>query len=213
MSVNVSLAAIPWSHETSDFGSVWVWETPHFIITVNGNDRSCYYQIADKSANPGGAPKPLADGQAATFEQTELLIRSTIGKSYKPTLGYGIFSGPLATTFMLSNGQQTDLGVYVGQQVEVTTLNPDGTESVYTGMAEVQHYDFVLHAGAIAMRISPSYIVSVKIVGVPSQAVQAPKINRTVEGKVSPGCTGRPGFLSDTVEHTGNICPIHEEGV
>lgn len=211
--MGISLPAIPWSHESSEFGSVWVWETNHFIVTVNGDQRSCYYQISDKSANPGGSPKPLADGQAATFEQAERLIRGTIGKAYDPRLGYQTFAGPLATTFQLGNHEQVDLGIYSGQQVEVTVMNADGSEETYEGTAQIQHYDFLLESGPITMRITPTYITSIKFTNAGRPVVVAPRANRTIKGKVEGGCTGRPGFLSGTVEHTGLICPVHEENI
>lgn len=157
----LSLPPIPWSHERSDFGSVWLWETPHFLVTVNGNERSCYYQIADKLANPQAAPKPFADGQTATFEQAERLIRETVGKAYPPNLGYQRIAGPLATTFNLASGERVDLGVYSGKEVTVTVAKPDGSEEQFHGLARIRNYHFVLLVDDKTIKISPSHILSV----------------------------------------------------
>lgn len=214
MTPTSSLPAIPWAHETSDFGSVWVWETPHFIVTVNGDARSCYYQIADKSARPDQPPAPLADGQAATFEQAEQLIRETIGKSYKPTLGYGHYAGPLATTFRIGTGSLLDLAPYANHEVDVTTIGPDGNDVSYRGKAKISHYELLLDTGALTIRISPTYLRTINLVG--RNTMQAPvarPVNRTVQGTLEPGCTGRPGFMPGTIEHVGLVCRIHEERV
>ena len=206
-----AVPAIPWAHSTDDFGSVWVWDTPHFIVTVNGNDRSYYYTIADKSAAAPGATKVLSDGQAATFMQAETMIRSTIGKSYHPGLGYLPFAGSLATTFLLANGQETDLGPYVGARVDVTVLQRDGTRETHTGIAKVQHYDLLLEQPAGTLRISPSFVVDIRLVGSRQPTVATVRLNRTYPGRVTPGCTGVAGFIADTVDHHALTCPIHEE--
>lgn len=207
-----ALAAIPWSHEQGDFGSVWKWITPHFEVTVTGNDRSCYFQVADKSANPTAAPKPLADGQAPTFEQAERQVRTIVGKSYDPALGYGIFAGSLATTFLISTGQEIDLGPFVGRTVEVTAVDQNGQEGTYTGVAHVRHYDLYL-AGQQTLRISPSYIRTIRVLGQTLPVAVGAKADRTVRGSVEPGCTGKPGFMAGIVEHDGRTCPVHEENL
>jgi hypothetical protein len=204
-------AAIPWAHEASEFGSVWRWDTPHFVVTVNGDARSCYFQIADKVADPYGPPKPLTDGQSRTFEEAEKLIRGAIGKAYPPALGYGLYAGPWGTTFTIGTGEQVDLGVYANREVTVTVMNPDGTDTDYTGTGRVEHYHFILTLGAQSLRISPSYIGRIRLAGSLSPLTITPTGNRTVRGTIEPGCTGRPGFISGTVEHTGLTCSIHEE--
>jgi hypothetical protein len=159
----VQLPAIPWSHESSDFGSVWQWETTHFIVVVNGNERSCYFQISDKMSSPAGSPKPIADGQAATFQDAELQIRETIGKAYPAKLGYQRIAGPLATSFVIATGNKIDLGEYAGQNVVVTIANRDGSESQYSGIANVLHYHMYLKQGEQSLKISPSHILNIKV--------------------------------------------------
>lgn len=152
------LPAIPWSQETGDFGSVWRWETPHFIVTVNGNERSCYFQISDKST---GTAKPFHDGQAATFGQAELQIRTTIGKSYRPELGYQTYAGPLATIFTVGTGKAVNLGAYRGREITVTVTDENGQPQQYRGTATIEHYDLLLRDGDTQYRISPSHITAI----------------------------------------------------
>ena len=205
-----SLPPIPWQHSSEDFGSVWLWETPHFVVTVNGNDRSCYYTISDKSHARAGTVRLLSDGQSASFEQAELLIRETLGKSYHPSLNYQHYAGPLATTFRLADGRDLDLAPYVDELVRVTVLNRDGSRASYEGRAKVENYDLLLANDEGQIRISPSFIADIALSGVGRKAVPQNRLDRTVKGKMQPGCTGTPGFILGTVEHTGRDCPIHE---
>lgn len=211
MSLQFALSPIPWAYENSDFGSVWVWDTPHFVVTVNGDDRSCYFQVADKSANPSAPPRPLLDGRTPTFEQTEQQVREAIGKAYSPALDYGRFSGAYATTFRIADGKSMDLGVFTGQEVDVVALGADGAPVNFTGVPRVEHYDFLLDVGESTLRISPSYVVSVTFAGQRPVFASQPRVNRTFQGRVEFGCTGRPGFLGGTVEHSGIACPVHEQ--
>lgn len=210
--VSVLLPAIPWSHSSSDFGSVWTWETTHFIVTVNGGERSCYYVISSKSMD-GEPPKPFSDGQAATFEQAELMIREAIGKGYSPNLGYQHFAGSLATTFIISTGVKIDLGAYSGHEIEVKVFNKSGDNEVYTGIASIQHYDLVITKNSQAVRIPPSYIQSISF---PNKIVPVElpsRLNRIISGYIEKDCNGKPGFIEGTVEHYGLLCPIHEKQV
>jgi hypothetical protein len=208
-----SLPAIPWNHESGDFGSVWRWETPHFIITVNGDRRSCYYTIEDKST---GMPRPFDDGQAATFEQAEMLLRGTLGKAYPANLGYQVYAGPLATTFTLGNGHPTNLGVYTNTDVRVTVLDEHSREQTLTGVASVDHYDLLLRTPEATYRISPSHIVAITAnratarQDTPTGPAGTRRAGRTYDGYLAPGCTGTPGFMAGTVDHTGPRCPVHE---
>lgn len=206
------LPPIPWVHAAEEFGSLWIWETPLFVVTVNGNQRSCYFTIADKSGiEPGAQPRILSDGQAASFEQAERMIRATVGKAYHPSLGYQHYAGPLATTFRLADAQDKDLGPYAGHEVEVIVLNRDGTESTYTGNASIQHYELVLVSGSVSVRITPSFIRSIRFLRSGGSHTGPRPLNRTVRGQVSPGCTGVAGFIAGTVEHRALSCPIHED--
>jgi len=202
----VALPTIPWTHSRTEFGSVWQWKTPHFEITVTGDNLSCYWKIVDLSE---GRERVFGDGRTTTFEQSERQVRETIGKGYDPKFGYQVFAGSLATTFMISTGDMVDLGPFNGQPVEVTAITREGGVGVFTGIGMVQNYDFTVVRDGKAVLIRPTYIVSVTS---PRATMMAPKSgNRNISGSVIPGCTGRPGFLSGTVDHTELTCPIHEE--
>lgn len=204
-----ALTPIPWAHSTTDFGSVWEWETPHFIVTVTGNERSCYYRIMDKSS---GEPKPYADGQTASFAQAEKLIRATIGKAYPPVLGYGEYAGHLATTFMLGTGEEADLAVYVGRPI-VVEVNDHGTVAAYRGIGGIDCYYLTLSVDGETLLVNPNRITSIR----PADGVRTSHTRgssaiagRAYQGDVVRGCTGSAGFIPGTVEHFGLPCPIHE---
>lgn len=203
-----NLRAIPWAHESGELGAVWIWNTPHFEVIVNGNVRSCYYRISDKSE---GKLKPFADGQAGTFEQAEMLIRETIGKSYPTDLGYSAYAGHLATTFTTATGKKVDFAEYVGRAVDIVVLQPDGTRHDYSGVLHVNHYHIELQTGKIYLKIIPSYIEKITP-KVDSEIRQkdTKMYGRTYKGRIVPGCNGKPGISEGSIEHTGLKCPIHE---
>lgn len=206
---NVSLRAIPWSHESNEMGAVWKWETDHFQIIVNGNVRSCYYRIEDKST---GRLRPFADGQAGTFDDAELLIRETIGKAYPKELGYGPYAGYLATTFITASGRKMDFSQFLDQRVTVTVLQPDGSEHEYEGILSIHHYHVELRTDKVHLQVYPSYIKSVApVVQRETRKTGGRVFGRTYKGSVEPGCTGRPGMDLSLVDHDGLACPIHEE--
>jgi len=203
--MHAPLAGIPWDHTASDLGSVWEWSTPHFTVTVTGDSRSFYVRISDQT---GPKPRIIFDSNAATFDQAELLVRETIGKSYDLRYGYSSYSGPLATTFTLANGQRVDLSNYEGELVRVSVLSRDGTLSVYQGAANVRHYHLVVADAAREISILPSHIKSIEALS--SLTVARQGTTQIVEGTVERGCTGRPGFLPGTLEHDGTShCPVH----
>jgi len=174
--------------------------------------RSFYWSLADKSAEPTKPPKPFADGQTTTFEQAERGIRETIGKAYKPEMGYQYYAGPLAVTFSISTGEVIDFTPYLGRQVTVVVLTREGATQEYVGIARVEHYDFVLtHEGTNqATHITPSYIKDIILEGAGQMHRKSPTGGRTFQGRISPGCTGSPGYMPGTVDHFGMVCPLHE---
>lgn len=205
---NTELRAIPWSHEAGEIGAVWQWETPHFQVIVNGNVRSCYYRISDKST---GSLKPFADGQAGTFEDTEMLIRETIGKAYPPHLGYQPFAGYLAATFQVATGGKKDFSQYIGKAVTITVLQPDGSRHNYEGILQVSHYNIEIHTDKIHLKVLPSYIEKIETQVERKTVDRSGRImGRLYKGKLIPGCNGIPGFKEDTVDHHGIPCPMHE---
>lgn len=209
-----ALPPIPWVHQSGEIAAVWKWETPHFIVTVTGDNRSVYFQVADKSK---GRPIPFTDGQAVTFDDAELLIREAVGKAYSEILGYRHYAGHLATTFLLGNAERVDLGPYVGKLIKVVVLNEKLEKEFYSGHATIEHYDLILTSGQNIIRISPSEIIDIGVLtnyGATKRIDQGPasKASRTISGSMSPGCTGITGYIDGTVDHTGPACPIHEAG-
>lgn len=205
------ITPIPWAHTISEFGALWKWATRNFEVLINGDGRAYYYTISDKST---GVLKPFADGTGATFEQAEQMIRGIIGKAYDPALGYQQYSGPYATTFALANGQQMDLAPFVGKAVEVEIVIPNKGRQVYTGIAQIRHYELLIMNGDLAVKVVPNkvarigYVVDLN----PDHKPEFEKIvGRTFRGNMLPGCNGMPGFMPDTVEHSGISCPIHED--
>lgn len=206
---------IPWSVLSGELGSVWTWETDAFVVTINGDRRSFYWTIADKLAAGGGQPKPFADAFAASFEEAERGIRETIGRAYAPTLGYADYAGDLATTFTIATGERINLGQYAGQDVIVRVATRTGAEEQYQGRASVSHYDFVLTNAGQALRITPSFILSISPAVpagfvTPARYVPREGAPRTTPGRPTRRCTGTIGFIAGTVDHTGPPCPIHE---
>lgn len=162
----LNLPPIPWAHSSADFGSVWMWDAEAFTVTVNGDGKSFYWVIADKSApgadtSPDTARKPFADGRSATFEQTERSVREIIGKAYPEEMGYKVYAGPLSTTFMLGSGMERDLEEFTGRRTRVTVAVGDGKTETYRGIAKVSHYDLVLTCPREAVRITPARIVDI----------------------------------------------------
>lgn len=207
--VNLGLPGIPWSHSATGMGSAWRWETPHFIVTITGDHHSCYWVLTDKTS---GSERILADGRAANFQDGEKQVRESIGKSYPPSFGYAKYAGPLASTFMISTGESIDFTPYLGEWVNVEAYGEGGQTVTLQGLASVKHYDFVVTDKGQAYHITPAYIVSVSTRKRSSlNDAPATKLNsRTVPGTVTPGCTGRAGFMPNTVEHPFGFCPIHE---
>lgn len=206
-----SVAAIPWRQSSVTLGgSVWVWDTPHFTVTVTGNERSCYYRIDDKSANPSGEPETLDDGIRSSFNEAEDAVRETIGKSYPSSLGYSQYTGPYATTFTLFTGETVDFGPLSGRLLTVAVVQEDSTTVDYTGKVYPFHYSIVVEADGTTYKISPNHISEIRTPTGKPVSIAKPLDNRTVVGTVGRGCTGHPGFEAGTVEHTGRSCPIHE---
>lgn len=205
-----SLRTIPWKHQGDEMTTLWTWEAEHFTVTVTGNVSSVYFRIHDKASD-----QMFFDGQSATFEQSEMVIRETIGKAYHPSLGYRPYAGALATTFMLATGDKKDLSRYIGRAVEVEVLNADGSKENYRGVVEIANYYLELRTEKIHIKVLPSHLLDIKPVvaaeGVDSEYERIS--GRTFKGKYQPGCTGFPGFMENTIEHGGLTCPIHERKV
>ena len=210
-----SLAPIPWQYHGSDGLQMWLWQTPHFVAKIGTEAGGFYWTVGDLIAATGGRPRPLSDGRTSDYAAAERQLRETIGKSYPTVLGYRPYAGSLATTFRIVGGQFIDFGKFEGQHCVVSVALPDGTERGYSGYIKVVHYEIeVTQASGGAVRIMPTHISRV-LKG--SGRAAAPLAHqwtgsgRIYTGSVTAGCTGRPGFLPETIDHAGlGSCRIHE---
>lgn len=212
--------AIPWRLDTSSNISLWRWETDHFRakIQTDAHRVNFLWDIDDISQ---GRFTPLADGHTGSFRESEDLVREIVGKSYKPTLGYAGYSGRFATTFTIFTGEKIDFGPMQSTKVFLQVRVAEGTGikvKRYIGRLSIDHYDIRLtpeHGNPV--KVPPSRIVSVQQeFGGTVQAVQDEdalgKTLRIYPGALTTGCTGKPGFMDNTVEHPSRSprCPIHE---
>lgn len=215
------MQSIPWRLGESTEISLWVWETEHFRAKIHTDSHrvSFIWDIIDFTQ---GRPSPLADGFTGTFREAEEQVREVIGKSYDPMLGYLEYAGRYATTFRIFNGDEIDFGPMQATKVilAVRVADNDGKikEKRFVGRLGVEHYNIKItpeHGNAV--KIPPSRIVSVKQeFGGEVKAVKEDnplgKSLRMYPGTVTHGCTGKLGFMDNTVEHPTKAprCPIHE---
>lgn len=210
-----SIAPIPWQYHGSEGLQMWLWQTPHFVAKIGTEAAGFYWTVGDLIAATGGRPRPLSDGRTSDFAAAERELRETIGKSYPAALGYRPYAGSLATTFRIAGGEYIDFGTFEGQHCVVTVALPNGTERGYSGYVKVVHYELEVtqvHGGAVL--IMPSHISRV-LKGSGRAAArlahQWTGSGRIYTGSVMRGCTGRPGFLPETIDHAGTeSCVIHE---
>jgi hypothetical protein len=213
--VDARIAPIPWRYHGSDGLQMWLWQTPHFVAKIGTEPTGFYWTVGDLIAAGGGRPRGLSDGRTADFAAAELQLRETIGKSYPTTLGYRPYAGALATTFRIAGGQFLDFGKFEGEHCLVTVALPNGAVRGFSGYVRVVHYEVeVTQTNGGAVRIMPSHISKV-LKG--SGRAAAPLADlwtgagRIYSGSATRGCTGRPGFLPDTIDHVGReSCTVHE---
>lgn len=208
--------AIPWAFLDHDVMKMWVWMTDHFEVRVTAGINSYNWVITDLMRSPEG--RFLAEGVTANFGETEAQVRETIGKSYPPKFGYMEYAGALAHTFTIATGERIDFSQFLGQRTIVTVRTPQGQEKSFVGSVRAVHYEVhVSPTAGSAVKIQPSHIIRVvPESGKPTRtAAQATHtgIGRLYKGPVARGCNGRAGFLPDTVDHTGDACPIHEDSI
>ena len=212
--LDTGIAPIPWQYHGRDGVQMWLWQTKHFVAKIGNEAAGFYWTVGDLVAANGGRPRPLTDGRTSDFAAAERELREAIGKSYPAVLGYRPYAGPLATTFRVAGGRYLDFGRFEGQRCLVSVALPNGTERSYSGYLRVVHYEVeVTQASGGAVRIMPSHIAKVlKGSGrAASLADQWTGTGRIYSGTVMPGCTGRPGFLPDTIDHAGTeACGVHE---
>lgn len=214
---------IPWVTDINKILSLWVWETPHFRVQVTTDELQNHYtwEITDLSQ---GRKQALYDGFSMGFKDAEKAIRETIGKSYPVSLGYRKYAGDLATTFVIFTKERIDFGPMEATRVlmKVRSLNPANGiigERMIAGVLRIVNYTLeVIPEHGSGVTVPPSHILSIKqeYGGMATEKKQDNIGNlasiRTYRGTVSNGCTGKPGMLPGTVEHSTRAawCPIHD---
>jgi len=211
-----ALTPVPWRYHESAGLRVWNWETKHFYANITSDDGGPFlWKVHDGS---GRAPRLLASGETPTFTNAENAVREVVGKSYRPALGYLEFAGSLAMTFALSNGQRIDLSPFLGHVCSVTVLLEDRSTRVVVGQFSIYHYDVLIEQpNGTVLKVQPASIVTInretEDVVIPGKEDADSRwlgVGRVYRGRVREGCTGLAGFLSDTVDHSGPLCPVHE---
>jgi hypothetical protein len=212
------LRDIPWVFQHSELTKRWQWTTPHFQVTISDEGRGFHWELADLVLTNDGLARHITEGRDATWDQAERQAREAVGKSYPPRLGYGPFVGTLATTFVLATGARVDLGEFNGQQVVVTVRFPDRSHQSFVGYASVIHYELVLEpAEGAPIRIQPAHITNVVREGGGAASVSQSDYlgtGRMYRGTPSRACTGRAGFMPNTLDHSSSApCPVHEQTI
>lgn len=216
MAAPVGLRAIPWSFVDLDLMKVWTWRTEHFEARVTADINSFSWEIIDLMGSTDGEGRFLTEGRAADFIGAENGVREVVGKSYPVRCGYSAYAGAFATTFRIATGENVDFGVFSGIRAIVTVRMPTGRDQSYIGDVRVVHYEIHLTpAVGSPLRIQPAHIVKVASEGGSSRT--AASDSYTGSGRlyraesVPRGCNGRAGFFPGTVDHTGEICTVHED--
>lgn len=217
MTQPVGLAPIPWRFVDTDLMKMWLWETEHFEAKVAAEGTLFVWEVGDLIVSNQGLPRFLAEGRTGDFASAERECRELIGKSYSPRLGYARYAGHLATTFTLASGERRDLAPFHGQRAVVTVQLPTGDTQGFVGQVQISHYELILTPDAgTTVRIQPPHIVQIvgETGGTGRSAGQSAYTGsgRIYRGQVTRGCTGNPGFMANTIDHTGPAaCPVHED--
>jgi hypothetical protein len=213
MAATFGLRAIPWAFIDHDLMKIWVWRSDHFEARITADINSFSWEILDLMASPDGIF--LTEGRSKDFNDAENEVREAVAKSYPPKYGYAAYAGPLATTFTIATGERVDFGTFAGMRAIVTVRLPNGNHQSFLGTVRVVHYEIHLTPDTgQAIRIQPAHIVKVAGEGGTARTDANSSftgMGRIYKGKIPRGCTGKPGFLPDTIDHTGDRCPVHED--
>ena len=208
--------AIPWAFLDHELLKMWVWRTEHFEVRVSADFNSYTWVVTDYMRSPDG--RFLSEGRTREFHETEDQVREVIGKSYPAKFGYMEYAGALAHTFSIATGERIDFSQFLGQRTIVTVRTADGQEKSFAGSVRAVHYEVHVSPGSgSAVKIQPSHIIKVATEsGKPTRTASETTytgMGRIYKGAVVRGCSGRPGFLPNTVDHAGATCPVHEDHV
>lgn len=233
-----TLEPIPWVFTDTPRVVLWSWCTPQFLVkivamegTSLANDldadnsltaarhvKSYEWEIGDLIRPNQGLPRVFAYGITSTFSAAEDSIREHVGKAYAIKYGYMKFAGTLANTFETTDGQIVDFTRFINTDCMLTIRQPNGSDRKISGVLTVNHYKIRLKSDWRVLEVRPEHIVSAANASdIASRAIALRKqnthsgIGRIHNTDKTPGCTGTPGFLPNTVDHAGcNECPVHE---
>jgi hypothetical protein len=221
--------AVPWIFTDEPGLLQWAWVTDHFMARISavqagvGADgqrliRSMHWELADRMRLQQGVPRLLIEGDARSFDEAESALREHVAKCYDPRLGYRRYAGALAFTFELSSGERVDVSRYIGREVTVTVLQAGGERTTVRGDFDVSGYRWRVRGTDSVFDVVPEHAVSISDRSVFAQEAEElvrpasySGVGRIYREDPRPGCTGTPGFLSQTVDHAGRPrCPLHE---
>lgn len=207
------LDPIPWRYADAGLLRVWDWTTAHIsarITAASLSDDPVDDQFSwELHAAGGGTMQQGIDG---SFADAEAAIREHVGKALPVDAGYGRFAGALATTFLAATSDTIDFGPYLGRDVVLDIRRPNGSETTFAGELGVHHYLLRLTSAGRTFAVNPAHVLAVHCdahIDLPDPNMRA--AGRVIRGDIRPGCTGRPGFLPNTIDHTGPVCPTCEE--
>lgn len=210
---------VPWNHKPGSMASSWSWDTPHFMVTIFAegmSSRPMYnWKISDKTS---GFIKTFDTGMDLSFNEAANNVLEIIGKSYPRTLGYQAYAGPLATTFMISDGKKYDFSPAIGEKVIMKVLDTNNREITLSGVFDISNYDFALTQGDGVLLIPPTQVIDIlqefghsSYIKFGDNSPSRSGTGRIVHEPWQKGCTGKPGFRPGTTVHPpgAEYCSIH----
>lgn len=206
---HTSYKHVPWDLISTGEIKVWRWLTPHFDAQIRSDGIHCSCSITDRTQ---GRPTIILNDFGKDFKESEKKVLEFIAKSYPVALGYRRYAGELATTFVLNDGTEQNLGHFEGKQVIVQYLTEQNDIKESKGFLQITHHTVEITTGEhSSITIAPSLIKSIRAISGRAGEDQKGLHGRLVLGKPGRGCTGRAGFISGSVVHDDNApwCPIH----
>lgn len=234
MQGGTTLEPIPWVFTELPSVLMWTWHTPQFLAKITAVEgmaaqeavgdgaarmvKAFTWEIGDLLRPTQGMPRVFIEGMTSNFTEAESRIREHIGKAYSIRYGFLKYAGNFAFTFTIATGEIVDFTRFMNTDSTITMLEPDGTERRISGMLSVSHYKIRMRSDWRVLEIRPEHIIGVENASeVVSRALALRKpetysgIGRMHQANKVQGCTGVPGYLPNTVDHTGcPSCPVHE---
>lgn len=216
MNYSTAPASIPWTYRDLSGLHTWRWRTERFDAYIKSQAGSNTYvlQVTDLST---GQRNIVLNDMETSFDRASQSIAIFVARAY-PRHEYGKYAGDAALTFEIRTGERVNFGRYEGTpSTRVKYLGENGHARFVTGSLQVNHHSIeVTTEDRAVVTLPPQLIVEVKgefdaRTGVPGGEEERIITGRTISGAWKPGCTGRPGFKQDTVEHDQNTpwCPLH----